>query len=332
MARVIVGHEDSIEEIFIALVCGGHCLLEGVPGLGKTLMVRSLGEILSLSFSRIQFTPDLMPADITGTNMLTDDPIGAESLRVSARAGIRPHRPGRRNQSRHAQDPVRVARSDAGADASRSAARCTGWNIRSWSWRRKIQSKWKAPTRCPKRRWTVFFSSFCWSFRAARTWPHRRPDHRCARLGRCAKCRCGRDFTDASMGQGSTVGRSGEGLCGADCARAPIRNKDRETVRRGLAQRFVLYGSSPRGLQSLILAAKARALLAGRPNVSFDDIRTQLAAEFAPSADSQSRSRCGRRYGGKDFNRGGSASAGSGIVDESGAWRFEFRITCRANR
>src|SRR5574342_217357 len=76
MARFIVGHDELIEQVFIALVCGGHCLLEGVPGLGKTLMVRSLGEILSLTFSRIQFTPDLMPADITGTNVLTDDPSG----------------------------------------------------------------------------------------------------------------------------------------------------------------------------------------------------------------------------------------------------------------
>jgi MoxR-like ATPase len=76
MARVIVGHEELVEQVFVALVCGGHCLIEGVPGLGKTLMVRSLGEILSLSFSRIQFTPDLMPADITGTNVLTDDPSG----------------------------------------------------------------------------------------------------------------------------------------------------------------------------------------------------------------------------------------------------------------
>src|SRR5512134_2523290 len=76
MARFIVGHDDLIEQVFVALVCGGHCLLEGVPALGKTLMVRSLGEILRLSFSRIQFTPDLMPADITGTNMLTDDPSG----------------------------------------------------------------------------------------------------------------------------------------------------------------------------------------------------------------------------------------------------------------
>src|ERR1044071_4664816 len=76
MARVIVGHESLIEQVFIALVCGGHCLLEGVPGLGKTLMVRSLGESLSLTFSRVQFTPDLMPADITGTNVLTDDASG----------------------------------------------------------------------------------------------------------------------------------------------------------------------------------------------------------------------------------------------------------------
>src|SRR4029453_16601746 len=59
MARILVGQQDLIEQVFIALVCGGHCLLEGVPGLDKTLMVRSLGEILSLSFSRIQFTPDL---------------------------------------------------------------------------------------------------------------------------------------------------------------------------------------------------------------------------------------------------------------------------------
>ena len=76
MGRVIVGHGELIEQVFIALVCGGHCLLEGAPGLGKTLMVRSLGEILTLTFSRIQFTPDLMPADITGTNVLTDDPTG----------------------------------------------------------------------------------------------------------------------------------------------------------------------------------------------------------------------------------------------------------------
>ncbi|MGH7888570.1 MAG: AAA family ATPase, partial [Candidatus Binatia bacterium] len=84
LGRMIVGHTELIEQVFIALVCGGHCLLEGVPGLGKTLLVRSLGEILSLSFSRVQFTPDLMPADITGTNMLTDDPSGRKIFEFQA--------------------------------------------------------------------------------------------------------------------------------------------------------------------------------------------------------------------------------------------------------
>src|SRR5262245_46639051 len=84
MARAIVGHEALIEQVFIALVCGGHCLLEGVPGLGKTLTVRSLGEILGLTFSRIQFTPDLMPADITGTNLLADDPSGRKIFEFQA--------------------------------------------------------------------------------------------------------------------------------------------------------------------------------------------------------------------------------------------------------
>src|SRR4029453_19355692 len=76
MARIIVGHEDLIEQVFIALVCGGHCLLGGVPGLGKTLRVLTLVEILSFISSRVQFTPDPRPADITGTNVLTDDPSG----------------------------------------------------------------------------------------------------------------------------------------------------------------------------------------------------------------------------------------------------------------
>jgi len=80
MKRVVVGHEELVEEVFIALVCGGHCLLEGVPGLGKTLLVRSLGDLLDLTFSRIQFTPDLMPADITGTNVLNEDSSGKKSF------------------------------------------------------------------------------------------------------------------------------------------------------------------------------------------------------------------------------------------------------------
>ena len=82
LSRVIVGQESVIEELFIALMCGGHCILEGVPGLAKTLMISTLSRLFSLSFSRIQFTPDLMPSDITGTEVIEEDRgTGARSLR-----------------------------------------------------------------------------------------------------------------------------------------------------------------------------------------------------------------------------------------------------------
>ncbi|MBN2584331.1 MAG: AAA family ATPase [Planctomycetes bacterium] len=73
IGKVIVGHTDIVDSVLISLFCGGHVLLEGVPGLGKTLLVRTLSSALTLSFRRIQFTPDLMPADIVGTNMVSED-------------------------------------------------------------------------------------------------------------------------------------------------------------------------------------------------------------------------------------------------------------------
>jgi MoxR-like ATPase len=76
IGRVIVGHTDVVHGVLTCLFVGGHCLLEGVPGLGKTLLVKTLAETLNLHFNRIQFTPDLMPADILGTNMVVETPDG----------------------------------------------------------------------------------------------------------------------------------------------------------------------------------------------------------------------------------------------------------------
>src|SRR5215469_8875835 len=76
IAKVVVGQEQIVESTVIALFAGGHVLLEGVPGLGKTLLVRTLSDVLDLSFNRIQFTPDLMPADILGTNIVMEAPGG----------------------------------------------------------------------------------------------------------------------------------------------------------------------------------------------------------------------------------------------------------------
>src|SRR6058998_182739 len=76
IVKVVVGQEQIVDSTVIALFAGGHVLLEGVPGLGKTLLVRTLGEVLDLSFNRVQFTPDLMPADILGTNLVMEAPSG----------------------------------------------------------------------------------------------------------------------------------------------------------------------------------------------------------------------------------------------------------------
>src|SRR5687767_13117533 len=74
IGKVVVGHREVVEGVLTCLFSGGNVLLEGVPGLGKTLLVRTLAQTLSLPFNRIQFTPDLMPADVIGTNVVMEDP------------------------------------------------------------------------------------------------------------------------------------------------------------------------------------------------------------------------------------------------------------------
>src|SRR5205823_12744185 len=81
LQKVIIGQHEVIEQLFAAIFTRGHCLLEGVPGLAKTLMVSTLARILDVSFKRIQFTPDLMPSDITGTNVLEEDETGKRNFR-----------------------------------------------------------------------------------------------------------------------------------------------------------------------------------------------------------------------------------------------------------
>jgi MoxR-like ATPase len=76
LRKVIVGQADVVEQLLISLFAGGHCLITGAPGLAKTLLVRSIAQIFHLKFQRIQFTPDLMPADITGTEILEQEQDG----------------------------------------------------------------------------------------------------------------------------------------------------------------------------------------------------------------------------------------------------------------
>jgi MoxR-like ATPase len=88
VSHVIVGQNDVIEQLLVAVLARGHCLLEGVPGIAKTLMIRTLSRVMKLSFRRVQFTPDLMPADITGTDIIQEDPASGRRELIFQRGPI----------------------------------------------------------------------------------------------------------------------------------------------------------------------------------------------------------------------------------------------------
>ncbi|MFQ5903059.1 MAG: AAA family ATPase [Candidatus Binatia bacterium] len=269
MGKVVVGHEELMEQIFIALVCGGHCLLEGVPGLGKTLMVRSLGEILNLTFSRIQFTPDLMPADITGTNILTDDPLGKKVFDFQ-RGPIFAHIVLADEINRatpKTQSALLEAMQEQCVTIGGKVHRLEG-PFMVLATQNPIEMEGTYPL--PESQVDRFF------FKLLIQYPSR------TELGRIA------DLTTASPPPSLRKVLNAERVLKFRewVREVPIAEAVKDYAVRlvlathpqgdgnvPLAQRFTLYGSSPRGLQSLILAAKARSLLSGRPNVSFDDIR-----------------------------------------------------------
>ena len=276
LARVIVGHGDLIEHLFIALVCGGHCLLEGVPGLGKTLIVRSLGEVLSLSFSRVQFTPDLMPADITGTNVLTDDPSGRKLFdfqRGPVFANI------------VLADEINRATpktQSALLESMQEQSVTVGGKLHRLenpfmvlATQNPIEMEGTYPL--PEAQVDRFF------FKLLLQYPSREE------LGRIV------DLTTAAAPAGLQEILDAAGILQMRqwvrdvplaevvkdyAVRLVLASHPRQGQGNGVTpsvEKYVLYGSSPRGLQSLILAAKARALLAARPNVSFEDIRVMVA-------------------------------------------------------
>ena len=275
MARVIVGHEELIEQVFIALVCGGHCLLEGVPGVGKTLIVRSLGEILSLTFSRVQFTPDLMPADITGTNVLTDDPSGKRVFDFQ-RGPLFAHIV-LADEINRATPKTQSALLEAMQEQSVTV----GGRLHRLenpfmvlATQNPIEMEGTYPL--PEAQIDRFF------FKLLLQYPNREELARIADLTTMGTPAILREVLDASgiLQMRQCVREVPLADLVKDYAvRLVLSSHPQPEHANGaalLAKKFVLYGSSPRGLQSMILAAKARALLSGRPNVSFADIRAML--------------------------------------------------------
>ena len=302
MARAIVGHEALIEHVFIALVCGGHCLLEGVPGLGKTLMVRSLGEILGLTFSRIQFTPDLMPADITGTNLLADDASGRkifafQSGPIFANIVLADEI---NRATPKTQSALLEAMQESSVTVGGKAHRLES-PFMVLATQNPLEMEGTYPL--PEAQVDRFF------FKLLLEYPNREELTRIADLTTAPPPTRSRKVLDGAaileirrwvrevplaepvkdyavrLIIATQAGREPAAMASSWHVRGlrarPRRGKESGGEGIELARRFVLYGSSPRGLQSLILAAKARALLAGRPNVSFEDIRSMTCPACA---------------------------------------------------
>ena len=152
MGKVVVGQHEIIDSLLIGLLCRGHVLLHGVPGLGKTLMARTLSRTLDMEFRRVQFTPDLMPADITGTDVMEEDQATGKH-RVSFLPGPVFTNFLLADEINRTPPKTQAAllASDAGRRSLRRPRDVSRSSRRSSSWPRRTRSKWKAPIRCPKR-------------------------------------------------------------------------------------------------------------------------------------------------------------------------------------
>ena len=120
ISKAIVGQAEVVEGVLMALLAGGHVLLEGAPGLGKTMLVRTLAQAVALKYSRIQFTPDLMPADVIGTSVVQENGDGRKCS-IFSPARFHQSAAGGRNQSRDAENAVGAARGHAGKAGDRGA-------------------------------------------------------------------------------------------------------------------------------------------------------------------------------------------------------------------
>jgi MoxR-like ATPase len=269
IGRVIVGHSDIVHGILTCLFVGGHALLEGVPGLGKTLLVRTLSEVLDLKFSRIQFTPDLMPSDIIGTNIISEMPDGRRAFSFQ---------PGPLFAQIVLADEINRATpktQSALLEAMQEKTVTVGGTIHRleqpffvMATQNPIEQEGTYPL--PEAQLDRFFLKLNVNYstreemavildRTTRNeWP--RPD---------------RVLTGDKV-------KEYQGLVREVLVAPPVQDYAIRLVlathpggpfAAGQANKFIRCGASPRGAQSIVLAAKVRALLKGTYNVGFEDIR-----------------------------------------------------------
>jgi len=274
LGKVIVGQDAVVEGTLIALFAGGHVLLEGVPGLGKTLLVRTLGEVLDLSFSRIQFTPDLMPADILGTNIVMEIPGGRREFQFQ-RGPIFAHLV-LADEINRATPKTQSALLEAMQEHQVTA----GGELRKlvepffvMATQNPIDQEGTYPL--PEAQLDRFFFKIIVGYPTAdelsqvlsRTTTGARSDVErvLTREALLELMKLVREVPVASHVKDYAV-------------RLVLATHTKTDTASPIASQYLRFGSSPRGGQTLLLAGKVRALTDGRFNVSYDDIEAVAAS------------------------------------------------------
>jgi MoxR-like ATPase len=267
VGKVIVGQKEVVRHVLIAIVAGGHALLEGVPGLGKTMLIRTLGQALKLDFNRIQFTPDLMPADITGTDIMEESDEGRRHFRfqygpVFANLVLA-------DEINRATPKTQSALLEAMQEKTVTVANETYRLPEPFfvlATQNPLEMEGTYPL--PEAQLDRFLFKVNVPFPSA------------TELNEILARTTGKENAMASK-----VADGARLVAMQLLARqTPMPSHVSEYVSRlvvathpphspaEMVNRFVRYGSSPRGAQALVLGAKITALLSGRYNVSFDDV------------------------------------------------------------
>ena len=293
IGRAVVGHADVVDTILAAFLAGGHVLIEGVPGIGKTLIVRSLADALNLSFSRVQFTVDLMPADITGTRIINETADGTREL-VFVPGPIFAHIV-LADEINRATPKTQSALLEAMAEqqvtvAGTSHALAAPFFVLATLNPIEMEGTYRLPEAQLDR----------FLFKVVLDYPSQAELE--AILG--ATTGVADPVVEPVLARESAAARIGElrhlvrqVLVAPHIERyaAGLVRLTQPTAGEGvpeLVTRYVTYGASPRGGQALLLGAKVRALLDGRPHVAFEDVdhvavpalRHRIVLNFAAAA------------------------------------------------
>jgi MoxR-like ATPase len=273
VGRVIVGQNEVVRHVLVSILAGGHVLLEGVPGLGKTMLIRTLGQALDLKFSRIQFTPDLMPADILGTEILTD----AEGKReFRFRSGPLFANLVLADEINRATPKTQSALLEAMQESSVTVAQKT-YHLEEPFFVMATQNplEMEGTYPLPEAQLDRFFFKINVDL----------PDVQ--QMTEILERTTGKESPSANHAA------SGEDIIQmrALARTVPIASHVKEYIAglvlashpedpraSALVKKYVRYGVSPRGGQALVLGAKVTALLAGRYNVAFEDVHAVAKA------------------------------------------------------